>query len=117
MIKLRNGLEIQYNQDFDVFFKNIMESVIIESQKVANKKIHREDPQSISIEFNELFLKEIMDNCIFITHQLFELYKKNEELLKFIVTGFIFNTILLTLPQVDLDALGKKNDKENDVIH
>lgn len=117
MIQLKSGLEIKYNQDFDVFFKNIMESVIFESQKAARSNVQTEEKKQNTIEFNDLFLKEIMDNCIFITHQLFELYKDNEEISKFIVTGFIFNTILLTLPQIDIDTLIKKNTEEKDVIH
>jgi hypothetical protein len=39
-----------------------------------------------------------MDNCIYVTHQLFTLYQDNEKLTKFIVTGFIFNSIMMSLP-------------------
>ena len=96
MIKLKNGIEVEYNKDFDLFFKNIMETIIKESYvEVGNLKDAIENKELK----NEQLLKEIMDNCIFVTHQLFEISKTNEEMAKFLVTGFIFNSIILVLPQ------------------
>ena len=81
MITLKNGIEIQYNEDFDVFFQMLLEKVVIESRKEAEK--HFYDRDSDSGGFKDLFLKELMDNAIYISHQLFEMSKKNR---KFVFT-------------------------------
>ena len=57
-----------------------------------------------------------MDNCIFITHQLFEIAKENEEFSRFMVTAFLFNSIILTLPELDSRGSSKIDDG-SDVIH
>ena len=37
MITLKNGTEIEYNKDFDVFFQTLLEKVISESRKYADE--------------------------------------------------------------------------------
>ena len=122
MIKLKNGIEVEYHNEFDIFFQNILEAIIKESQIAA------QDNYSTSSEsFNDLFLKEIMDNCIYVTHQLFDIAKTNEELSKFMVTGFIFNSIVISLAQIqenesdetiENDDEDSSDDDENkDIIH
>jgi len=110
MIKLVNGVEIKYEEDFDVFFQNLLESIISESRKSAIKKTVTPGGKSE----NDFFLQEVMDNCIYVTHQLFEIYKENEKMTKFIITGFLFNSVVLLAPQ-------KKNkqgkEKDNETVH
>ncbi len=115
MIKLKNGKNVQYNDNFDIFFKNLMEAIIYESKNAALEENSENETDNID-ELNELFLKEIMDNCIYVTHQLFEILKTNEDLSKFVVTGFIFNSIMILISQSNfgiLDNLKEKEKKNN----
>lgn len=74
----------------------------------------KSDPEEIKNE-KELFLQEIMDNCIYVTHQLFTLYNTNEKFTKFIMTGFIFNSIILSLANFsDVSDPGKNNKQADD---
>jgi hypothetical protein len=99
---------VQFNKDFDQFFKNLLDAIITESGKgVADSGKSGDDDQ------NEAFLRELMDNCIYVTHQLFELSEINKDLSKFMVTGFLFNSIVLNLPSRDP---GKK-DSGKTVLH
>lgn len=111
MIKLKNGYEVDFTKDFDLFFKNLLTSIIQES-KNAVENGNRENEAEEDV--NDKFLQELMDNCIYVTHQLFELSKTNEDLSKFMVTGFIFNSIILALPAADKSS-GKSADEE--IIH
>ena len=115
MIKLKNGQKIEYNKDLDLFFKDLLETIIKESRNAIEKNNAKNEQQET---INEMFLKELMDNCIFVTHQLFEMAKINEELSKFMVTGFIFNSIMLTIAQLDNVSATKDNkDNEKKSIH
>jgi hypothetical protein len=97
MINLKNGYVVAYNKDFDIFFQDLLESIVRESRREAES-----GPQSDSgLSRNERFLKELMDNCIYVTHQLFDMAKKQEEFSRFMVTGFIFNSILCSLPVLE----------------
>ena len=113
MIKLKNGFEIKYDKDFDQFFRSLLESIIKESRRASESQA--ESRKSIE-SFNEIFLKELMDNCIFVTHQLFEIAKKSEDFSKFIVTGFLFNSIILNLPNLD-SGFSLKNPESKSIIH
>ena len=113
MIKLKNGYEVKYDNDFDVFFQNLLEAIIKESRKDAIKSHPEQDQDS---NFNDTFLKELMDNCILVTHQLFELRKQNEELSRFLITGFLFNSIILSMPR-QLDEMTIDSDNDEDTIH
>ncbi len=44
---------------------------------------------------------EIMDNCIYVTHQVFELFKKDENAGKLLATGFLFNFVILLLQTME----------------
>ncbi|HOW82410.1 MAG TPA: hypothetical protein PK573_07620 [Spirochaetota bacterium] len=111
MITLKNGTEVEYNKDFDVFFQNLLEKVIVESRKYADEQyLHGNNKKP----FNDLFLKEIMDNAIFIVHQLFEMSNKDKKMAEFVMTGFLFNSIVLALSK--FDAFPKK-EKDGDIIH
>ncbi len=109
MIKLKNGVELQYTEDFDVFFQNLLESMIRESRKTA---LNKYSPGKSDESLNDFFLKELMDNCIYVTHQLFEMSKINEEFSKFIITGFIFNSTVLSLSQFSSEP-GQDGDGED----
>ena len=106
MIKLKNGFEVPYTEDFDEFYKNLMESIVGESHKSASL-VNPMEGQSA----NEIFLKEVMDNCIYVTHQLFEIAKEREEFSRFIITGFLFNGIICSLPS--LGDAGRIQDPAN----
>jgi hypothetical protein len=109
MIKLKNGFEVPYNKDFDEFYKDLMESIVRESHKAASST-NPVNGQSSS----ELFLKEVMDNCIYVTHQLFEIAKEREEFSRFIITGFLFNSIICSFPSLGGPASDREpEDKEN----
>ncbi len=112
MIKLKNGFEIPYNKDFDEFYKDLMESIVRESHRSASS-VNPADGQSAS----EIFLKEVMDNCIFVTHQLFEIAKEREEFSRFIITGFLFNSIICSLPSLGGGAEDDQEPEDDEKIH
>ncbi len=95
MIKLINGFVVEYSEDFDKFFQSLLEAIIFESKQVS---VAKKNNASETRSERDIFLQEIMDNCIYVTHQLFTLYQNDEKLTKFIITGFIFNSIMLSLP-------------------
>ncbi|MBN2078678.1 MAG: hypothetical protein JW838_06910 [Spirochaetes bacterium] len=97
MIKLKNGHDVPFNKDFDLFFQDLLESIVRESKRAA--EVAGEGPETR--DRNELFLKELMDNCIYVTHQLFDMGKDREEFSRFMVTGFIFNSIVCCLTTLD----------------
>ena len=114
MIKLINGVEVKYSEDFDEFFQNLLKAIIRESKKTAMIKTASEEKKNE----RDLFLQEIMDNCIYVTHQLFSIYKSNEKFTKFIITGFIFNSIILSLATFsDIENLKISNTDESDTLH
>lgn len=107
MITLKNGHRVEYNSDFDQFFRDLLEAIIQESKM----ELMRETELSPE-DYNEAFLKEIMDNCIYVVHQLFEIRKENEEMSRFIITGFMFNSIIMTLPFITSES--DKEEAQND---
>lgn len=113
MIKLINGFEVEYTEDFDKFFQNLLEAIIFESKQISIKK--KKDPSESRNE-RDIFLQEIMDNCIYVTHQLFTLYQNNEKLTKFIMTGFIFNSVMLSLPGYS-QVIKLTGDDSGDTVH
>lgn len=115
MIVLTNGFEVKYTDDFDKFFHNLLEAIIVESKKTSLLK--NSDSDEIKNE-RDIFLQEIMDNCIYVTHQLFTLYSNNEKFTKFIITGFIFNSIILSLSNFN-EIIDIKLTEEggSDILH
>ncbi|MCL1865376.1 MAG: hypothetical protein FWF73_06140 [Spirochaetes bacterium] len=115
MIKLINGFEVKYAEDFDEFFQNLLKAIIFESKKTALLKKSFSDEKQNE---RDIFLQEIMDNCIYVTHQLFSLYKSNEKFTKFIITGFIFNSIILSLANFnDIGNLKISDGDESNTVH
>lgn len=110
MIKLKNGHVVPYQKDFDAFFQDLLESMVRESRHSAAARGARDDDQA----GNELFLKELMDNCIYVTHQLFEMAKEKEEFSRFMVTGFIFNSIVCSLPVLESEMADDEDGREDD---
>jgi len=113
MIRLKNGVEIEYDQNFDVFFQRLLSTIISESAAAVSG---REDAPSDKTAYNKALAKEIMDNSIFVTHQIFEIEKLNANLAKFLVTGFLFNSIVLSIPDMS-DDLSPEPAPENHLIH
>lgn len=116
MIKLLNGHEIKYNEDFDRFFQNLLEAIITESKKTSIIKASEEKNPETQ---RNIFLQEIMDNSIYVTHQLFRIYQDNEKLTKFIITGFIFNSVIMALPVGDssISTSDKEDEDKDDTVH
>jgi len=112
MIRLKSGAEVEYDQNFDAFFRRLLASIISESVKAVTLSGKAPAQQQ---EYNKVLAKEIMDNSIFVTHQLFELSKLNETLAKFLVTGFLFNSIILSIPNMSDDLAGDKKEDDNTV--
>ena len=94
MIRLKSGTTVQHEQDLDSFFQKIIDAIIIDSKKTVNDNAINFEP---SDNLNELYFREMMDNCIIITNQLFEIQKKFPKISKFIISGFIFNAILIAI--------------------
>lgn len=109
MIILKNGDVLDYTSDFDLFFKKMIEGIITSSRSEAETAGTGETEDHDA--YQERFLKNIMDNCIYVTHQVFELQKENPEFSKFIVTGFLFNSIIMSLP---LHGKGQAGDQAED---
>ncbi len=113
MIHLKNGYEVPYHRDFDHFFRSLLAALITQSKSVAlRSQVSRQTNESS----NDVFLRELMDNCIYVTHQLFEIAKSNEEFSRFMVTGFLFNSIILSLSQGEPETAPTEEIKTN-VIH
>jgi len=117
MIKLLNGHEIKYNEDFDRFFQNLLEAIITESRKIS---IIKASGEKNSESERNIFLQEVMDNSIYVTHQLFRIYQDNEKLTKFIITGFIFNSVIMALPvgeSINTVIEEDEDDDGDDTVH
>lgn len=96
MIKLKNGYEVPYNRDIDAFLNTLARSIIRES--IHSPLTSRSASGDAG---NESLLREIMDNCIYVTHQVFELFKKDENAGKLLATGFLFNFVILLLQTME----------------
>ena len=112
MIKLKNGYTVSFNKDFDVFFQDLLEAIVRESRQSSEGR-----GAADSEDKNELFLKELMDNCIYVTHQLFDIAKEREEFSRFMVTGFIFNSIVCSLPAIERGPAPEKGPEGAGKIH
>jgi len=113
MIKLKNGHVVTYQKDFDAFFQDLLESMVRESRRSAAGSGKQPDDRTA----NELFLKELMDNCIYVTHQLFDLAREKEEFSRFMVTGFIFNSIICSLPVLENEMAPESEPEDEGQVH
>jgi hypothetical protein len=113
MIKLKSGTEIAYDENFDLFFQKILSSIIAEAIEVVRAMGDLDQDG-----FNRALAKDIMDNSIFVTHQIFDIARINQNLARFLVTGFLFNSIILSIPNLS-DAIGKQAaDNDNSgIVH
>jgi hypothetical protein len=111
MIKLKSGTIVDFVDNYDEFFQNLQKMIVDESIKVAELQTNRETDLN---SFHRVLLKEIMDNSIYVTHQIFDISKINKNLSKFLVTGFLFNSIVHTIPE--LEAQTEKIDTSDDNI-
>lgn len=118
MITLKNGHEIPYDKNIDRFFHNLVESIIHESVSTASDGAA--DAVQAGTEegrITESVLREIMDNCIFVTHQVFKLSSIDENLGRFLVTGFLFNLVILLYRGFENDAGGGAHGKDEAQVH
>ena len=103
MIKLKSGKKIDIEENLDNFFQILLTEIIKESYNNLNLI---KNNNSVNKNYNmlendeQILLKEIMDQSIYITHQLFDLYSVNKDIAKFITTGFLFNSIVLSIPNL-----------------
>ena len=115
MIRLKSGSTINYEENLDLFFQKIFNAVITDSRKIVNDNAKGTESNEI---LNELYLKEIMDTCINITNQLFEMQKKSHRLSKFIISGFIFNGILMAIQTENIKPKPDRSiSAEKNIIH
>lgn len=96
MIKLKRGSEVPYNRDIDAFLNSLAHSIISES--IHSPSIPQDTSEDIR---SEAVLREIMDNCIYVTHQVFELFKRDENAGRLLATGFLFNFVILVLKMME----------------
>ncbi|MBN1500895.1 MAG: hypothetical protein JW982_12100 [Spirochaetes bacterium] len=103
MIKLKSGKKIEFENNLDQFFQILLTEIIEEAYNnisFIKNKVSGSAPEKPEMDDEQLLLKEIMDQSIFVTHQLFDLYMVNKDLAKFLVTGFLFNSIVLSIPNL-----------------
>lgn len=113
MIRLKNGVEVAYNKDIDAFFSSLVQTILKESIRAVYPSadtVHEEKR-------NELILKEIMDNCIFITHQIYEIAKTDEKLSKFLTTGFLFNYVMLLYSRFESEIYESLKEDSEGHLH
>lgn len=96
MIRLKSGKAVNLNENFDVFFHDLQTEIISQSVETAKTMC---DSDADGDKYQSILLKEIMDNSIYVTHQIFELASINKNMSKFLVTGFLFNSIVTSLPE------------------
>jgi hypothetical protein len=111
MIKLKSGKIVDFDDNYDQFFQNLMQKIIEDSVQTAKNQC---DVADISA-YNSILLKELMDNSIYVTHQIFDLAKVNKNLSKFLVTGFLFNSMVLSIPELESQTQDG-DDSENPTI-
>jgi hypothetical protein len=114
MIKLKNGAAIEYREDFDAFFRSMVSAVIKASLRTAADSIEKGENGE---NFNERLLREIMDNCIYITRQIQEISRKDEKLSSLLVTGCLFNCMIMSLSKLGTLGGAEKGDDDDDTLH
>ncbi len=107
MITLKNGENVEYREDFDEFFRNMVRAVIKSSLRAAGDSLEKGDTGN---RFDERLLREIMDNCIYITRQFQELARGDEKLFSMLVTGCLFNCMILSLSKLGTLGGGETQD-------
>ena len=116
MIRLKNQTVIDYQEDFDAFFQKIVAEVIKSSLRAASSAVEKGDNADT---FNELLLRDIMDNCIYITNQVQELSEKDRNISTLFITGCLFNCMINALSR--LGSLTPENSvpkkDEDDTVH
>jgi hypothetical protein len=113
MINLKNGDVIEYREDFDAFFRGLVSAVIKASLRSAADSLEKGESGD---NFNERLLREMMDNCIVITRQIQDLAKSDENLSTLLVTGCLFNCMVMSLSK--LGSLGNGDKQaDDDTLH
>ncbi len=113
MIRLKNGVEVVYNQDIDAFFSSLVQTILKESIRA----VYPSSDSAQEEKRDELILKEVMDNCIFITHQIYEIAKTDEKLSKFLTTGFLFNYVMLLYSRFEAEIHESLKNGSEGQIH
>ncbi|MFW6366024.1 MAG: hypothetical protein ACOC2H_06065 [Spirochaetota bacterium] len=112
MIKLKSGRVVEFIDNYDEFFQKLMQEIVNDCVAVAGQQA---DKAADLNAYNSLLLKELMDNSIYVTHQIFDLAKVNRNLSKFLVTGFLFNSMVMSIPELDPTSDGP-GSSDSDII-
>ena len=117
MIMLKSGRSLPVNDDFDVFFRDLMDGVINEALMAVHEQEEKEKMDDNQRQ--QLLLKEIMDNCILVSHQVLQISKENESLSKFLVTGSLFQCAVMTFQHsgFQTDDEGSEESSDDDTLH
>ncbi len=118
MIMLKSGRSLPVSDDFDVFFRDLMDGVINEA--LMNVHEQEENEKMDDNQRQQLLLKEIMDNCILVSHQVLQISKENESLSKFLVTGSLFQCAVMTFQHSGYQPDNEDHDKgsgDDDTLH
>lgn len=114
MIRLKDGDTVSYDENFDDFFRNLINSVIKASLRQASKEMKAGEDENA---FNEHLLREVMDNSIFVVHQVEEIAKKDENMSRLLVTGFLFNCIVMNLKEIGGSFKDETAGDDDEVMH
>jgi hypothetical protein len=114
MITLKNGDTVPYNENFDDFFRELVNSVIKASLRQASADMKAGEDGNA---FNEHLLRQIMDNSIFIVHQIEQLAKKDENLSRLLVTGCLFNCVVLNLKEIGGSFKEDTSEDDDEIMH
>ncbi len=114
MIRLKNGTEVEYMEEFDAYFQSIIRSIIKTSLRTAADRLEKGQGGGA---FNDNLMREIMDNCIYIARQIQEMGGKDEKLQSLLVTASLFNCAIASLSK--LGSLGGDDGagKEEGPLH
>jgi hypothetical protein len=107
MIRLKSGESIQFETDFDAFFQKLVNGIIRDALKAASSAMSRGENED---DFNRHMLREIMDNCIYVVHQIRELQKTSEDIATLLITGCLFNCTVMNLAQMGQTETGGKSE-------
>lgn len=112
MIKLKSGKNIEVEENLDKFFEKLLNEIIneVEENLIKLKKSTDDDKY---FDEDQILLKEIMDESIFVTRQLFDLYAVNKNIAQFLMTGFLFNSIVQSIPSLRSSEPIKEDEEKN----
>ncbi|MCX7678867.1 MAG: hypothetical protein N2316_06575 [Spirochaetes bacterium] len=115
MIRLKNGEEVHYREDFDAYFHAIIIGIIKASLRSASFNMERgEDGKA----FNTRLLREIMDNCIYIAKQIQDMGTKDPSMQSLLITASFFNCAMASLAKLGtFGNEGTSGENSQEALH